>query len=99
MRLSEWRYQPRHANSENPGYIQEVGNPAWKPDISTLLEMRQNGKKEASNNRILIIANARGLLEVPEFRRAMERNQELEVCIVDAYTKDWRRQQKAPHSH
>jgi hypothetical protein len=50
--------------------------------------MRQNGKKEASNNRILIIANARGLLEVPEFRRAMERNQELEVCIVDAYTKD-----------
>ena len=20
MRLSEWRYQPRHVNSENPGY-------------------------------------------------------------------------------
>ena len=37
---------------------------------------------------ILIIANARGLLEVPELRRAMERNRELEVRIVDAYTKD-----------
>ena len=37
----------------------------------------------ASLNRILIIANARGLLEVPELRRAMERNRELEVRIVD----------------
>ena len=42
----------------------------------------------ASLNRILIIANAKGLLEVPELRRAMERNRELEVRIVDAYTKD-----------
>ena len=33
-------------------------------------------------------AQRRGLLEVPELRRALERNRELEVCIVDAYTKD-----------
>ena len=48
-------------------------------------EVRRVG---ANLNRILIIANARGLLEVPELRRAMERNRELEVRIVDAYTKD-----------
>ena len=29
-----------------------------------------------------------GLLEVPELRKAMERNRELEVRIVDAYTKN-----------
>ena len=39
-------------------------------------------------NRILIIANAKGLLEVPELRRGMERNREPEVRIMDAYTKD-----------
>ena len=50
-----------------------------------ICEVRRVG---ASLNRILIIANARGLLEVPELRRAMERNRELEVRIVDAYTKD-----------
>ena len=35
-----------------------------------------------------ISADAKGLLEVPELRRAMERNRELEVRIVNAYTKD-----------
>ncbi len=55
-------------------------------DVPRLIhEVRKVG---ASLNRILIIANARGLLEVPELRKAMERNRELEVRIVDAYTKD-----------
>ena len=64
-------------------------------DVPKLIyEVRRVG---ASLNRILIIANARGLLEVPELRRALERNRELEVRIVDAYTKDCR--QKAPHSY
>ena len=55
-------------------------------DVARLIhEVRRVG---ANLNRILIIANARGLLEVPELRRAMERNRELEVRIVDAYTKD-----------
>ena len=55
-------------------------------DVPRLIyEVRSVG---ASLNRILIIANARGLLEVPELRRALERNRELEVRIVDAYTKD-----------
>ena len=55
-------------------------------DVPKLIyEVRRVG---ANLNRILIIANARGLLEVPELRRAMERNRELEVRIVDAYTKD-----------
>ena len=55
-------------------------------DVPKLIyEVRRVG---ASLNRILIIANAKGLLEVPELRRAMERNRELEVRIVDAYTKD-----------
>ena len=38
----------------------------------------------ASLNRILIAANARGLLEVPELRKALEQNREVEVRIVDA---------------
>lgn len=55
-------------------------------DVPKLIyEVRRVG---ASLNRILIIANAKGLLEVPELRKAMERNRELEVRIVDAYTKD-----------
>lgn len=55
-------------------------------DVPRLIhEVRRVG---ASLNRILIIANAKGLLEVPELRRALERNRELEVRIVDAYTKD-----------
>ena len=54
-------------------------------DVARLIhEVRRVG---ANLNRILIIANARGLLEVPELRKAMERNRELEVRIVDAYTK------------
>ena len=55
-------------------------------DVPKLIyEVRRVG---ASLNRILIIANAKGLLEVPELRKAMERNRELEVRIVDAYAKD-----------
>ena len=42
----------------------------------------------ASLNHILIAANVRGLLEVPELRKALERNREVEVRIVDAYTRD-----------
>ncbi len=37
---------------------------------------------------ILRIANSLGLLEVPQLRKALERNREVEVRIVDAYTKD-----------
>lgn len=49
-------------------------------DVPKLIhEVRRVG---ASLNRILIIATARGLLEVPKLRRALERNQELEVRIV-----------------
>ena len=63
--------------------------PSGRPpsvDVPKLIyEVRRVG---ASLNRILIIANAKGLLEVPELRKAMERNRELEVRIVDAYTKD-----------
>lgn len=50
-----------------------------------IMQVRRVG---ASLNRILIIANAKGLLEVPELRRALEQNREVEVRIVDAYTKD-----------
>lgn len=50
-----------------------------------IYEVRRAG---ASLNCILVIANARGLLEVPELRRALERNRDLEVHIVDAYTTD-----------
>ena len=41
-----------------------------------------------SLNQILRIANADGLLDVPQLRKALERNREVEVRIVDAYTKD-----------
>lgn len=50
-----------------------------------IMQVRRGG---ASLNRILIIANVQGLLEVPKLRRALERNRELELRIVDAYTKD-----------
>lgn len=41
-----------------------------------------------SLNQILRIANISSLLEVPELRKALERNREVEVRIVDAYTRD-----------
>ena len=41
-----------------------------------------------SLNQILRIANASGLLDMPQLRKALERNREVEVRIVDAYTKD-----------
>ena len=50
-----------------------------------IYEVRRVG---ASLNRILIAANVRGLLEVPELRKALERNREVEARIVDAYMKD-----------
>ncbi len=48
-------------------------------------EVRRVG---SSLNQILRIANSLGLLEVPQLRKALERNREVEVRIVDAYTKD-----------
>ena len=55
-------------------------------DVPKLIyEVRRVG---ASLNHILIAANVRGLLQVPELRKALERNREVEVRIVDAYTKD-----------
>ena len=39
-------------------------------------------------NQILRIANANGLLDAPQLRKAMEQNREVEVLIVNAYTKD-----------
>ncbi len=55
-------------------------------DVPKLIqEVRRVG---SSLNQILRIANSLGLLEVPELRKAMERNREVEVRIVDAYTKD-----------
>ena len=41
-----------------------------------------------SLNQLLRIANAKNLLDVPQLRKALERNREVEVRIVDAYTKD-----------
>ena len=47
-----------------------------------------------------MIANAEGFLEVSELRRALERNRDLEVCIMDAYTKDWQQKSNAqPSGH
>ena len=55
-------------------------------DVPKLIyEVRRVG---ASLNRTLIVANARGLLELPELRKALERNREVEARIVDAYMKD-----------
>lgn len=41
-----------------------------------------------SLNQILRIANTSGLLDMPQLRKALEQNREMEVRIVDAYTKD-----------
>ncbi len=55
-------------------------------DVPKLIqEVRRVG---SSLNQILRIANSLGLLEVPQLRRALEQNREVEVRIVDAYTKD-----------
>ncbi len=55
-------------------------------DVPRLIqEVRRVG---SSLNQILRIANSLGLLEVPQLRKALERNREVEVRIVDAYTKD-----------
>lgn len=55
-------------------------------DVPKLIqEVRRVG---SSLNQILRIANSLGLLEVPQLRKALERNREVEVRIVDAYTKD-----------
>ncbi len=55
-------------------------------DVPRLIqEVRRVG---SSLNQILRIANSLGLLEVPQLRRALEQNREVEVRIVDVYTKD-----------
>jgi len=49
----------------------------------------QEARRVGSNlNQILRIANSLGLLEAPQLRKALERNREVEVRIVGAYTKD-----------
>lgn len=50
-----------------------------------IMEVRRVG---SSLNQILRVANTSGLLEVPQLRKALERNRAVEVRIVDAYTKD-----------
>lgn len=55
-------------------------------DVPKLIqEIRRVG---SNLKQILRIANSLGLLEVPQLRKALERDREVEVRIVDAYTKD-----------
>ncbi len=55
-------------------------------DVPKLIqEVRRVG---SSLNHILRIANSLGLLEVPQLRKALERNREVKVLIVDAYAKN-----------
>lgn len=37
-------------------------------------------------NQLLALANARGLLDVPQLRRALEANRDMEKMVVAAYT-------------
>ena len=37
-------------------------------------------------NQLLALANARGLLDVPQLRRALEANRDMEKLVVAAYT-------------
>ncbi len=55
------------------------------PSVDVPKLIMQVSRVGASLNRILMIANAEGFLEVSELRRALERNRDLEVCIMDAY--------------
>ena len=50
-----------------------------------IMEVRRVG---INLNQILRIANANGLLDAPQLRKAMEQNREVKMLIVDAYTKD-----------
>lgn len=55
--------------------------PADVPQL--IMEVRRVG---ANINQILKIANAQGLLDVPQLRKALEDNRAVEKLIVDAYT-------------
>ncbi|UMM46202.1 hypothetical protein L9O85_11540 [Lawsonibacter asaccharolyticus] len=81
---------PRIRNSRERFIRQCINSAAIREapfvDVPKLIyEVRRVG---ASLNRTLIVANARGLLELPELRKALERNREVEARIVDAYMKD-----------
>lgn len=53
-------------------------------DVLTLIrEMRRVGY---NIEQLLKIANAKGLLDVPQLQKALEQNREVERLIVDSYT-------------
>lgn len=53
-------------------------------DVPKLVyEVRRVG---ISLNQLLALANARGLLDVPQLRRALDANRDMERLVVDAYT-------------
>lgn len=58
------------------------------PPVDVPMLMQEVRRVGISLNQILRIANSVGLLEVPQLCEALERNREVEVRIVDAYTKD-----------
>ena len=53
-------------------------------DVPILIrEMRRVGY---NIEQLLRIANTRGLLDVPQLRKALEQNREVEKLIIDSYT-------------
>lgn len=51
--------------------------------LSLIREMRRVGY---NIEQLLRVANARGLLDVPQLRKALEQNREVEKLIIDSYT-------------
>lgn len=79
----------RKANLSREGFCRTVLNGAEVKEapsadtIKLIYEVRRVG---INIDQILKIANAKGLLDVPQLRKALESNRAVEKMIVEAYT-------------
>lgn len=81
----------RKANMSREGYCRSILNGSEvkegpSADVAALIwELRRSG---SNLNQILKVANARGLLDVPLLRKAVEENHTAVQKIIQAYSKD-----------
>ena len=59
------------------------------PSVDVPILIREVRRVGNNINQILKIANSKGLLDVPQLRKALEENRTVEKMIADAYGQTW----------
>jgi hypothetical protein len=79
----------RKAGLSREGYCRCVLNGSEvkeAPPVDALMLFREVRRVGCNIEQILKLANAKGFLDVPQLRRALEGNRTVEKLIVDTYT-------------